>query len=232
MPPVLIYKDEERIEEEKLNLNIAVDNLQSIYDGFKAIGLTVTIDDIILVLQQASKLSLPSNDSIITQRFTSPTIRGIEHLEAFVKNKLLDLAGQPQFNGISFSRSLLEQHVVVPDLAALANILIECRLNYSGNTSIRTNLLALANDVISKVANSDTQIEQEYTYLTKTDKGATLATHLKTICDSLNNFAAVFPPGQYGNGWGVNFNNEHWIPGITVRNASFIPDLKFIRERE
>ncbi|HTK22397.1 MAG TPA: hypothetical protein VL442_22925 [Mucilaginibacter sp.] len=219
MNPVLIFTDTERIAEEKAALNSYVTGFQSIYDQIKALGITPTIQKVSNLLQWRKQ------------------IRTDDYVGTFVLNELLALAGNYSFNGITLNQEKLKELIVIPDLTTLKSAINTAANVFAYNLSPNTALLTVNNDVISKVANSDTQIETLYTYYTKTDASAQLATDLTAVCDSLNSFdesnggflSSSLMKRSYSSGQG---DIDDVIPGVSIINSAFVISLKFIRRFE
>jgi len=211
MEPILIDKDERRIEEEKQHLIVVVGFLQQLHDAFKAVGIDVTLPEMANLLQYVNMVSRP------------------HALEEFVADKMLDKAGEPNFNGVPIRREKLRDMLDLPDFSAIAATIGEYQLISRDGFGIRLNLLTLAAGVVAKGAGADASLEQEFTYFTKNDRGAEVAGHLKAVCDSLNGW------NVFSNSFGWELkggHDEEMIPGVLYRNGSFMPSLNFIRRQE
>ncbi|WP_295714357.1 hypothetical protein [Mucilaginibacter sp.] len=173
MTPVLIFTDTQRITIEKNLLNKVVPLYQSIYDAFKAIGITVTLDEIFNLVSWT-----------ISGRNTG------EWIQDFAINKIVDAAGPLVVAGITLNRAkFIELMDTKPNVTGIKTALNQVDNVINGNIKgIRKNLLGLTADVISKVTDSDAQIEALFTYYTKTDLSAQLATDLQLVCNAMNTF--------------------------------------------
>jgi len=221
MTPVLIFTDNQRIATEKNLLNKVVPFFQSVYDAFKAIGVTVTIDEI-------SNLS----SWTISGRNTG------DWVQDFTTNKMVDAAGPLVVAGITLNRTkFIELMDSKPDVTGVKNALRNANNVTNGNIKgIRKNLLSLTDDVISKISDSDAQIEAEFTYYTKTDASAQLATDLQLVCDAMNTFDNTNPyvlRSDSPNNSGIDVVFAGRYPAaITVINSQFVINLAFIRAFE
>lgn len=212
MEPVLIEKDQRRIDEEKTLLGDAVIFLQELYNAFKAIGVTATLSELNAVTQALSAANPQTN-----------------YLRTYVANKLADKAGEPNFNGVPINRGMLLQMLEIPDLSFVEAVVKENNFYQSGGAGFRLNLFTLAADVVSKTPDADAKLEEEFTFYTINDRGVLMATNLKTLCDSLNAWNEF--AGSYG--WELKgAHDEEMIPGVLYRNGSFKPSLNFIRRQE
>lgn len=175
MNPVLIFTDTETITNEKAFLNTALPVFQAVYDAFKAISITVSIQEI--------------NNLIV---WTVNHNGAPNFVQEFAVNKLLDAAAPYVLNGITLGRDKIKDMMILPDVSGV-NTALKGAYNMRGYNfgAVRYNLLSLANDVISKVSDSDTQIEALFTYYTKTDASAQLATDLLVVCTAMNTFDAA-----------------------------------------
>lgn len=210
MEPVLIYTDTNRINTEKNAFNKFPALFQSIYNAFKAINITVTIEEI---------------NNLIAWTVNHNGSPG--YVENFAINKLLDAAAPYELNGVALSREKVRDMMVVPNTTAITQALAASYQNFMGNIiGVRTALLSLANDTISKVADADTQITNEFTYYSKTDASAQLATDLLVVCAAMNAFDAAYNDA-------LKQGDPPAMPNaLKIYNNQFVIDLTFIRQFE
>ncbi len=207
MEPVLIQVATASIKNEQYTLNAVVTYLQAVYDACAAQSVSVTIQDLLMFKQWCE---VGSNFPL--------------SLEHFVRNQLVEKAvPAANFNGVPIQIEKLRDLIVMPDLAGIKSAvtaLVNRGQNYNG-LQIRINLLALNNGVIAKVADADAQLTALYTYYTKTDASAQLATDLLAIGVQLETLS-----GKY----------KHYKitppAGLVGNNAGFVLDLTAIRNYE
>lgn len=205
MNPVLLYTDTSLINNEIRVLDKVVPFYQSIYTAVKNLGITLTIADIDGLVQSYRNSS-----------------RQPAFVDDYIQNKLTDAAAPYELNGVPLTREAVKGMIALPDTSALKAALQNVYQVLSDNSARRGRLLSLADDVISKVSDANTQITALYTYYTKSDASATLATNLQTVCDALNTF------DESHNG----FFGKRGIPGLDYRKGQFVVSLDFIRKYE
>lgn len=162
--------------------------LQAVYDACVAQNITVTIQDLLNFKQWHA----------VQQNFSSS-------LANFVRNQLVEKAlPEANFAGVQISREKLKDLIVMPDLTAVISeveVFVNRAQGYNG-LQIRPNLLVLNIGVIAKVADADAQLTAEFTYYTKSDASAQLATDLLAVGQLLddakskyNHYAITAPVG-------------------------------------
>jgi hypothetical protein len=225
MNPVLIYTDSEKISDEQETIDNVVTIYQAVYTAIKTLGVTPTLAEIDILVQYAKRQSQTN------------------FINDYILNKLTDAAAPFVLNGISLTRDAVKGMIALPDTTAIKTVLqsvwgFNSQKVFVGQVNgARINLLTLAADVISKVADANTQITNLYTFYTMTDASATMAANLQAVCDALNNFDTnnndfyrrTIPPleRQY-NGEGI----ATVIPGLDIRNDAFVISLHFMRKYE
>ena len=223
MDAVLIYTDTNQINDEIAVLNKVVTLYQSVYTAIKAAGVTPTIADIDGLAQQFQK-QYNVNDQI----------------KNYIMGKLLDAAAPYTFNGVTFTREAVSTMLAVPDLSAIISYLNGVRTTFSSRTrGARLNLLTLASNTISKVSDANAQITALYTYYTKSDASAQLATDLLTVCAALNTFDTSYHgyfakeiPKPLENHL-TRYPKNTTMPGLKLLNdGTFAVDIEFIRKFE
>jgi len=220
MNPVLIYTDTNRIANEKAVLTKVVTLFQNVYNALAAINVTPTIAEINNLVSWTKQNNNRGN-----------------WLQDYAVNKIVDAAGPLEVAGITLDRAKFIQLMnALPDVSGVKTALNTVGSTFNGLVNAaRTNLLSLANGVISKVGDSDTQIETEFTYYTKTDASATIANGLQAVCDALNTFNAA-NPGILKSP--VNNAISDYTPAgnlpaaITDMYGTFVISLAFIRGYE
>jgi hypothetical protein len=174
MNPVLIITDTERITKEKALCDASVIFLQGFYDLITPLGVTFTIEE----MTGASQIILNNHGRTTNQ------------LEVLLEDKLIEKAGGSNFNGVLISNEKLREMTEKPDVT---NIYTYIRQSYpkfylSSQMIITPAFLELINGVVSKKATAYSTITALYTYYTKNDKGAELATMLFSVANKLNEY--------------------------------------------
>jgi len=160
-------------------------------------------------------------------------------LQDFATNKVINAAGGLVVAGIPLNREKFIQLMdAQPNVSAVKVALSASENTFNGPFEIksaRINLLSLVDDVITKVADSDAQISAVYSYYTKTDQSATIATSIQAVCDTLNAFDASYS-GVLREPTNSNFYDFGYsgnLPSaIKVQNGAFVISLDFIRAYE
>lgn len=221
MNPVLIYTDQERINAEIAVVDNAAPLFQQIYTALKNVGVTATLADI--------------------NSFVFWTINGNgmgDFVATYTLEKLTDKLAPYQYNGVTMSRDWFKNNIDVPDTSAITDLLSEFRRFLGGNIKgINPAYLSLVDDVITKADTADDAITTAYTYYTKTDASAQLATELQAVCDAMNTFdenhndAFKHSLGLYTS-YGLMTKAETPIAGIALLNDEFVVSLAYIRNQE
>jgi hypothetical protein len=220
MTPVLIYTDTEKIAQDKALLNRHLTVLQNAYNAFKAVGITPTLDELNSLLMQALRgFDFPNN------------------VQQYAIDKLMAMAGAYAYNSVPLNQQALRAQIVQPDLTTVNATLLAIRnvpSDAATGVGIRIDLLVLASDVISKVSDSDTQIETLYTYYTKTDASAQLATDLQAVADTINTFASTHTAiaANPFTGGGISTFSKSNVPGLSWWGNAYHVSLAFIRNFE
>jgi len=211
MEPVLIYTDTEKIIKSKAFLDSTIPAFQDIYDSFKAIGITPAT-----VQEMAFRVQIQQRD------------RSLDFLTKYVLDKLLVVAGTPSFNGVPISQDRLRELIAVPDLTSLTEALMRFPAYYDGGgIGSEPDLLQITEDVVEKKENTYTTLEARYTFYTKNDRGAMLATRLFSMAEQMNDYLAYL--GTIG--WPLG-NNAGIIDGLKLHDKVYSPDVNFIRKHE
>ncbi|MBD1385732.1 hypothetical protein IDJ75_10620 [Mucilaginibacter rigui] len=218
MPPVLIYTDTQKATEEKAYLTTVIPFLQSAYNAILGLQLTATLAEL---------------ESLFNSISRNP--QGTDHLEqlakSFVKNKLVIKAGSQDYNGVPISAQKIADMIDVPNVSTLVSALDGYfHARRSAGFGIRFTLLDLVDDVISKKGTADASITTEYTYYSKNDYGAALATQLFTMCDAMNQLEALDTSALSLKVGGLK--QDGIFKGVEFINNTWRPSLYFIRERE
>jgi hypothetical protein len=214
MEPVLIITDTERIQAEKDLCDASVVFIQGFYDLIAALGITFTIEELV------------ANASAII----NPGHRTGQMLERNIKEKLLAKVSGANFNGVPLSEDALEKLIAQPDVSHLYSYV---RQNYpkfyvADRIGITPSFLELNDGVINKKATAFTTIEALYTYYTKNDKGAELATLMFLVCDKLNEYETYLETNKNH----VSYRSVKEVKGIDYINYVYRPNLQFIRDVE
>lgn len=223
MEPFLIYTDNRSITAEKNALTAAVTYVQGVYDALKALGITASLSDL----------------SNLTgwQRQADP--RNKNFASNYVTQKLADQAMGATFNGVALQRDKLLDLISVPDLTNMQSALQNYGSLYqnmgSFSPGIRYDLLTLTDDIIAKVADSDSTIEGYYTFYTQTDVSTTLATQLQAVCDALNAYNAANSNAManaFKGAIGFEIPKQVPINGLALLGTTFVVSLRYIRNFE
>ena len=226
MAAVLLFTDTDRIEDEQDTLANVVELFQSIYTAIKAVGVTPTLAEI--------------NELVTSARRRSTS----DYVNTYVVNKLIAAVSPYVVNGVTFTDAAVRGVIKVPDTSGITVALHPVLGGNSQNvfigkaTAAQLNLLAVAADVVSAVEGADDTLAATYTYYTKTDASAAVATSLQAVADALNTFdgsnnnffARKTPPGDER--WKSNARSTA-IPGLELNDdRDFVISLNFIREYE
>jgi hypothetical protein len=229
MIPVLLYTDTKRISDEQTTLSNIVPIYQAIYTAVKAAGITApTLAEIDVLVQNAKKRS--------TADFVTD----------YVTNKLVSQVSPFVVNGVTLTSQAVKGMIAIPNTAAITTALQPVSGGQYQNIFIgeskasRLNLLSLAADVITAVADANAQITALFTYYTANDASTTIANQLQAVCDALNTFngansgifASKIPTDEHN-----TFNNSYLgmqtsIPGIAYFNNSYVVSLPYMRRYE
>lgn len=219
MNPVLIFTDTYRIDAEKEYLDEVAEYCNKLYNSFKTIGITVTLQDIANVT------------SIFNRQNCNPN-----YLPNFVSEKLLDIAGGHTVNGITLQRDKVKDFMSIPNLSIIEqvvrgyNSLSEVEDDRSHTKGIDLKFLTFDGDVIIKKTNADAQIEALHTHYTKTDKSAQMVTDIQPVATAINTYISAHPSKfQHEAAFVKNYQN---MPGLDYRNGAFVVSLSFIRNYE
>ena len=222
MNPVLIYTDSEKINAEKSMLNKYLAVIQSVYNEYKALGITVTLQEI----QNLISFTIQVNG------------RPDFELE-FAVDKLLAMAGNYTYGGVALNSTKLRDLIQRPDITNVKAALAQVKYFSNGITGngVRLNLLTLTEDVITKVADCDAQIEAIYTYYTKTDASTQLALDIQVVADAINHYndsttlPAGYPKAFPGFDGGQKLQMAA-MPGIAYYDDAYRVSLSYIRHFE
>lgn len=216
MQPVLIYKDEKRISDEKAYLEKVIAYLQDLYNGFKNVSIEITLSELTSLGRKANNTSQQSKE---------------KQIQNFVSEYLINKAGEPNFNGVKISREKLKEMVEMPDLTNV-NAIVDGSWQWMlDGYAIVDEWLKLENDIINKSDTAYNKIEALYTHYTKNDFGAVLTTKIITLCTALDTYYA------FGNDSGFIGAPTHSFTGVPVKGVEYWngvhrPNLHFIREQE
>lgn len=219
MEPILIFKDDSKIEEVLAIIAGQVSFYQAFYDEMQQLDIDVTLP------QMSGLISYFRN------------IRGSEdrhkRINGFVQGLLLDKAGTPDFNGVPISQQMLRQMIEIPDLGDLYSLF---DTNYGiGDSGNYTEKLQLVDGVVSKKATADDEVENEFSYYTRTDYGNELVGQLTPVITALNSYLGFAYPNlaslRYdtdGAKTGVGIG----IQGLVYSDRQYAIDHKWLRQQE
>jgi hypothetical protein len=210
---VLIHIHTEKIENAKDFLNLTVAYFQELYNSFKAIGIMLSLQDM-------------HNVSQIIKRGNTP----IDYLKNFVADKLLIIAGTPDFGGVPINQAKLRELLAMPNLSSIEEVLENQPHPPFESARFEPALLEIIKDIVSKKASSDATLESRYTYYSENDKGAELATVLIGLSDNLNSsydYIKIFKSRSAFLSTGLGI-----IEGLEFENEVYRPKLSFIRDIE
>jgi hypothetical protein len=216
MDPVLIYTDTQRIAKDVAILNQSVTVFQGVYNAYKAIGVTATLQEINNLVSWTAK----GNG------------RADFELE-FAVDKLLAIAGAYTIGGVAVDQQKLRDLISRPDITGVKAALAASRTtNDRFNGGVRINLLTLTSDVIAKATGADDAIAAIYTYYTKTDDSSQLATRLQAVCDALNAFDTDYSNTNYVTRYKQHIQTGGVIPGVDLINGTCVVSLAYIQAYE
>lgn len=213
MEAVLIYQDNSRINEVKKNRAALQDYLQGFFIEMNRLEIMVTIQELI-------SLSTFGRNTTIEQQKSK--------IFSFVQNQLVEKADTPNFNGVPINTQVLKELIEIPDLSGLYSI-----LNQYGRImgiAVSASWFKLEGGLVALSDNSDSIIEDSFTYYTENDTGVEYVNSLLAICEALNSHNEKYPfhvsNRTFNNGLGVP------VKGIEIRNLEFVPSVGAIREIE
>lgn len=217
MKAVLIETNKQKITDGKAFLNHSVEYIQGVYDEFKAIGVSLSLENLKDVLFWAKR---GDRDA----------------LRKLVVEKIIEKAGMPNFNGVPINKAKLEELIDTPDISDIITRLSNNPIDTSfPNQYFRPELLIIENDVVKKKSDAFSIIEAENTFYTKNDKGAELATKLFELAEAFNAYAAYLNDKNSSNTFSPLISGESRsakFKGLVYDNGVYRPDLYFIREME
>lgn len=166
--------------------------LSIICTGFKAIGINLTIDDVLTLLpritrQKAGNIVLRSALPNIPD--SEETDTGINQvLDSFVRNKLVAANSEDfKFGALQLNSDMVGKLLVLPDLTTLqSNIYKLNSLETKAIKSFISKLLTITNGVLTVDENSEDKILEWSSYYTSTASGITRYNKTKAIVDALN----------------------------------------------
>lgn len=217
MEAVLIKKDTKTINEQKQLLNKVVEYAQFVFDQFKAIEVSLTIEQISEIAFDAAK----GNNARIRQ---------------LVVDHIIDSKGVANFAGVPINRNKLAEMIDTPDLTGIIESVKNFayssngRAHYENIQSFR-NYLLIENDTVKKTANADAEIEARLTHYTQNDKGAELANKLNAFVNAFNDYADYLNEKE-SNGVIKNLIYDDRFKGLVYNGGTYHLDLEFIRRME
>ncbi|MET4080090.1 hypothetical protein ABIB40_000030 [Pedobacter sp. UYP30] len=216
MQPVLIYKDELRVTQEKEYLDTVIAYMQTLYNEFKTLSVDVTLTELVSLGRTQGNISQKSSE---------------KRIDDFVMDYLIVKAGEPSFNGVRISREKLGEMIEKPDLTAVFGVLNSSNNWRKYDFAIVEAWLKLDNDIVSKSDNAYDLIDALYTYYSKNDFGAVLTTKLFDLCGIVNTYYAFCTENGF---LAESTPSSAGVPilGIEFKNYSHRPNLDFIREKE
>lgn len=214
---VLIYKEDERIKEALTALQSGLDHLTELYNSFKAVNICPTVEEMIT-------FSTIIGAGVGVDQQKQLRTRLIE----FVKDKVLDGAGNISFGGLSLDRAKIKEMLVLPDLDPIYELLY----NYGQTTwqriRINSDWYEVTNGDVVIADSAVKQIENRYTHYTTTAKGSEIAIILLSLAERLNEHDKYFRRLGVVNDW----TDKASIAGIEIVNNTYRPELLFIRQKE
>ncbi|QTE39514.1 hypothetical protein J3L18_10795 [Mucilaginibacter gossypii] len=229
MEPILIVAYPERIALEQLWLDSQIAYFQAIYDLFKSVGITVTLNEI----------------NHVREEILNPHSK--EHLfHDLVVNKMLEKAGNPHFNGIAIKKHAFKEMIDIPDVhfirkwihdnpvkpiskrftKATGGVESEVRYGHERHQShLSPDLFEIVQDVVQRKPDTNDKVTEKYTHYTKNDKGVQTYNvlldwrdHVIEVNNQLEQIKATFRIEPFG-------LDKH--PDGVMR-----PSLKVIRDNE
>lgn len=178
MKRVLIYKDNEAIEQSKVALRALVTHFQSLYEAFKAINIELTVSEIAELI--SNKTNIHAKD--------------IDVEREFVREKIVENISEKQWQGVTYlDKAKLKELVSVPDISSIKQILSSVSTNWHGKNIqlCKMSLLEIRDGKVAAVETATNIIEEAFTYYASTEKGDAIAACLHGLCEKLNEFEAL-----------------------------------------
>ncbi|WP_312339514.1 hypothetical protein [Sphingobacterium sp.] len=207
MEKVLIYTSTEGIKEHTEMLNKMVPFTQQVYNDFKAIGVTVTLQDL-----------KPLFHSVVNYHQNPSSM-----IEGFVRQYFVAKVGGQTFNGVPADVSSL---IKIPDVSQVVSRIQHYGTLKGTNTYYSPELMEINNDVVSAKSDAIETIEARFTYYSENDRGAEVAQKLFDLSEQLNGLRDYFKIDRFSN---LYLEPVH---GLERYNNRYRPDLRFIREEE
>lgn len=219
MEPILIFRDERKIQEVLSVIDGQVIFYQAFYDEMQLLELTVTLSQMSGLVAYFPSLREPE-----ARR---------KRIHGFVLDLLMVKAGTPNFNGVPINQETLRGMITVPDLSGLYGFFEDnYGIDQGGNYS---NKLQLIDGVISKTATADDEITNTYSYYTRTDYGNALVDQLSPIVMALNSYLGF----TYPNLAALRYDTDGFktgvglgIHGIEYRDSQYMIDHEWLRKKE
>lgn len=189
MDKVLIYQDNSKIEECQRVAGQTVTHFQGIYDRFKALGLTVTVQQ----MENIRGRLRVKTDSKYLNRGDSRR-RAVVYttdIEAIVIEMLMEGKELPTFAGFPMKPEVLKNLVDLPDhdLSELEADYVSFEHFTGFNRQVyMPELCTIVGDTVQLVADAETRITERWSYYAVTPRQIEVAGHLIAARDSFNEF--------------------------------------------
>lgn len=226
MANVLIWKDEENIKKAIEALDSLIPFMQKVHDEFRAINITLTEAEMILLFKEQRIYKASGKEFII---------------EDFVKDRLLESMSEVKMGGvIALNKQKIRELMELPDLSELKKVFngksvfdffMQHYEKVYINDVILGELILLDNNVFKKERTANKTIEDIFSYKTKTAKGDRIVYALEGVCEALNEWLPVV--GLYGilgghiNDWQ---GDGKFMKGVMIlADNTCVPSVQFVQ---
>lgn len=181
MEPVLLFREEDKINSEVQTLKKFVPVFQGVYDAIVELGFTPTLPEINRLLS----LTNPNDFNVAKE---------------YILDKMTRAAMPHIVNGITYPYSEVKKLMTLPNISGLTAELTKgvgdsvTALKVTHHPNFRfepkLDLLTIVDGKVTLQADAEQKIEAIYSHYTQTDASATLAGDLQKLCDALNDLDA------------------------------------------
>lgn len=220
MEPLLITKNQSSIKKANLKKLGHLEYLKLFYSALSEYGITVTLKELVnLVNYQHNNLDGAKR-----------------YLFNFIQNQLLEKAGTPSFNGVPISKEKLKELIQMPDLSVFDPIFEMHWHQIENGFGIIEECFKVQEDTIELSDNSESIIENMYTYYTKNDAGVYILQKINEVCDSLTKYDLAIHFTRLASGHSFTAGQEigGFMDGVDFNSNlnKFQPNLLYIRNWE
>jgi|GEM_PF-6535552 len=185
----LIYTDSEAVKNTMNYINRSKPYLQNVYNSFKSVGITPTLEDISKCLH------------VLSLRWV------LSELENWMSDYLVDRIENPEIEGIPVKREALKNIIQIPDCSSLFDEFDTLIRNISAGGVIRMSLevyYEISGDIISIKSDVEESVTEENSYYATTDRQVEILSKIKNFLSAWQDFY------QYATENNLR-NAEHWV---------------------